>query len=78
VILVHFRIMRACFLGQNICALGFGVATLQTPPLLRDEETGKPVDQPGTNGALGENGTSLSPPAPPIVHSPCHNSATAV
>ena len=26
--------MRACFLGQNICALGFGVATLQTPPLM--------------------------------------------
>lgn len=25
--------MRACFLGQNICALGYGVATLQTPPL---------------------------------------------
>lgn len=23
--------MRACFLGQNVCALGFGVATLQTP-----------------------------------------------
>jgi hypothetical protein len=28
--------MRACFLGQNICALGFGVATLQTPPLVMD------------------------------------------
>ena len=25
--------MRACFLGQNVCALGFGVATLQTPKL---------------------------------------------
>lgn len=30
--------MRACFLGQNICALGFGVATLQTPPLRPDED----------------------------------------
>ena len=29
--------MRACFLGQNICALGFGVATLQVPPLVMDE-----------------------------------------
>ncbi|HEY0266036.1 MAG TPA: hypothetical protein VGC16_04745 [Rhizomicrobium sp.] len=38
--------MRACFLGQNICALGFGVATLQTPPLLLDEQTGKPVTAP--------------------------------
>jgi hypothetical protein len=25
--------MRACFLGQNVTALGFGVAMLQTPPL---------------------------------------------
>lgn len=24
--------MRACFLGQNVTALGFGVAMLQTPP----------------------------------------------
>jgi hypothetical protein len=25
--------MRACFLGQNVTALGFGVAMLQTPPM---------------------------------------------
>ena len=36
--------MRACFLGQNVCALGFGVATLQTPPLVADEDTGKPAE----------------------------------
>jgi hypothetical protein len=30
-------IMRACFLGQNICGLGFGVATLRTPPLVTDQ-----------------------------------------
>jgi hypothetical protein len=29
--------MRACFLGQNICNLGYGVATLQAPPLVMDE-----------------------------------------
>jgi hypothetical protein len=29
--------MRACFLGQNICALGFGTATLQAPPLVMDK-----------------------------------------
>jgi len=29
--------MRACFLGQNVCALGFGVATLQTPPLMYEQ-----------------------------------------
>lgn len=28
--------MRACFLGQNVCALGFGVATLQTPPMMTE------------------------------------------
>ncbi|MDB5735141.1 MAG: hypothetical protein JWP16_817 [Alphaproteobacteria bacterium] len=35
--------MRACFLGQGVTALGFGVATLQAPPLVMDEETGKPL-----------------------------------
>jgi len=29
--------MRACFLGQNICGLGYGVATLRTPPLVMDQ-----------------------------------------
>jgi hypothetical protein len=28
--------MRACFLGQNVCALGFGVAMLQTPPMMAE------------------------------------------
>ena len=28
--------MRACFLGQNICNLGYGVATLQAPRLVMD------------------------------------------
>ena len=28
--------MRACFLGKNICNLGYGVATLQAPPLVMD------------------------------------------
>ena len=48
--------MRACFLGQNICALGFGVAMVQSPPL--DEaaeahpedraiETGPEIPPPG-------------------------------
>jgi hypothetical protein len=35
--------MRACFLGQNVCALGFGVATLQTPPLM-SEPDGQKLD----------------------------------
>jgi hypothetical protein len=31
------RKMRVCFLGQNICNLGYGVATLQAPRLAMDE-----------------------------------------
>jgi hypothetical protein len=38
--------MRACFLRQNVCALGYGVATLQTPPL-QDEDSGQPQDTAG-------------------------------
>jgi hypothetical protein len=76
VILVHFRHMRACFLGQNICALGFGVAMLQTPPLLTDEHTGKPVDLPAADNTGNENSIPPSPPALPVVHTPCNNSAT--
>jgi hypothetical protein len=45
--------MRACFLGQNVCALGFGVAVVQSPPVeqIRDRP---PKDQelaPGTDWA---------------------------
>lgn len=36
--------MRACFLGQNICNLGYGVAILQTPRLLMDEPSRPPVE----------------------------------
>ncbi|HKU54187.1 MAG TPA: hypothetical protein VJP60_02400 [Rhizomicrobium sp.] len=38
--------MRACFLGQNICGLGFGVATLRTPPLVMDQPV--PESPPGS------------------------------
>jgi hypothetical protein len=31
------RIMRACFLGQNICNLGYGVAILQALRQVTDE-----------------------------------------
>jgi hypothetical protein len=37
--------MRACFLGRNICALGYGVAIVQTPPLA-DSEDDKPGPRP--------------------------------
>ena len=35
--------MRACFLGQNVCALGFGVAMVQSLPV---EQAHEPGNQP--------------------------------
>ncbi len=57
--------MRACFLGQNICALGFGVATLQTQPPLVDEQTGKPAHDEHVSAAL-ERPDSRQPAPLPI------------
>jgi len=61
--------MRACFLGQNICALGFGVATLQMPPLMADEQTGKPVE-PDTNKPVDQNNPFRPPVQGPIPANP--------
>jgi hypothetical protein len=41
--------MRAGFLGQNICALGFGIATLQAPRLVMDEPVREPLAPPPAN-----------------------------
>ena len=38
--------MRAGFLGQNICALGFGIATLQAPRLVMDQPLEGPLTPP--------------------------------
>jgi hypothetical protein len=38
--------MRACFLGQNVTALGFGVAMLQTVPLPEPEPPENPARDP--------------------------------
>ena len=43
--------MRACFLGQNIRALGYGVATLQTPPLVMDVPAEMPLTAPASGHA---------------------------
>lgn len=53
--------MRACFLGQNICALGYGVATLQTPRLVLDEETGHPLAE---TPQVSVDNAPMAPPAP--------------
>jgi hypothetical protein len=49
--------MRACFLGQNICALGFGVATLQAPPLVMDEPAEETPASPANEhvGQINQN-----------------------
>jgi len=58
--------MRACFLGQNICNLGYDVATLQAPPLVidypvrPDSEAENPVSPDPNMGIL--EGVMGSPP----------------
>jgi hypothetical protein len=39
--------MRAGFLGQSICSLGFGIATLQAPRLVMDQPVEEPLTPPG-------------------------------
>jgi hypothetical protein len=58
--------MRACFLGQNICALGFGVATLQAPPLVLDEPAGEsPAAFPADEHISQTNQKEAPAPLPP-------------
>jgi hypothetical protein len=39
--------MRACFLGQNVCALGYGVAIVQSPAAQSPDasDTARPQEQ---------------------------------
>ncbi len=65
--------MRACFLGQNVCALGYGVATLQTPPM-PDEDPAKPKGTPDKPGRARQDQPGAMP-APFPVEKPyiCNN-----
>jgi hypothetical protein len=57
--------MRACFLGQNICALGFGVATLRTPPLVMDQPVPEsPLEYMEESSAVPTVGQNVSPRGP--------------
>jgi hypothetical protein len=57
--------MRACFLGQNICALGFGVATLQAPPLVMDEPAEEtPAASPANEHVGQPNQKEIPAPLP--------------
>lgn len=38
--------MRACFLGQNVCALGYGVAVVQTLPAGKEGDRTAPEQGP--------------------------------
>ena len=63
--------MRACFLGQNICNLGYGVAILQAPRLVMDEPVRppseaelhvSPADEKGVSNALiGSRSVAIPP-----------------
>jgi len=72
--------MRACFLGQNICALGFGVATLQTPPLMSEPEGPElglaagfaPNVTPARAGHDISTGEGTAPPPAGMVEKPVH------
>jgi hypothetical protein len=63
--------MRACFLGQNICGLGFGVATLRTPPLVMDHPVAEPppefVPESERSVAASTIGQHVSPMPVPVV-----------
>jgi hypothetical protein len=57
--------MRACFLGQNICALGYGVATLQAPPLVMDEPAEEPLAAPTVGEHVRDEKNTPAPLLPP-------------
>jgi len=59
--------MRACFLGENVCALGFGVATLQTPPLVMDEPAEESPASPADEHVSRTNQKEASMPPPPLL-----------
>jgi hypothetical protein len=56
--------MRACFLGQNVTALGFGVAMLQTPPLPEAETRPKDCEQKSNSGQEQQEHTKNAVQAP--------------
>jgi len=60
--------MRAGFLGQNICALGFGIATLQAPRLVMDQPVEGPLTPPDED-SVQMDGKAASA-APSVTNSP--------
>jgi hypothetical protein len=60
--------MRAGFLGQNICALGFGIATLQAPRLVMDQPVEGPLTPPDEDSVQMDG--KAKPAAPSVTNSP--------
>ena len=62
--------MRACFLGQNICGLGFGVATLHAPRLVMDQPAAESppglLEEARTVLASGQNAGSQNVSPVPV------------
>jgi hypothetical protein len=64
--------MRAGFLGQNICALGFGIATLQAPRLVMDQPVDGPLTPPDedTGQVDSQMDSKISPTTPSVTIPP--------
>ena len=56
--------MRACFLGRNVCALGFGVAMVQSLPLEEDPHSREPDAAVPKDATANVGGA----PARPYIH----------
>jgi len=74
--------MRACFLGQSICGLGYGIATLHTPMLVMDHPA--PESLEGALAASTVDGIDgnvsagdVRGPLPPFADTVCSKFATA-
>jgi hypothetical protein len=55
--------MRAGFLGQSICSLGFGIATLQAPRLVMDHPAEEPLTPPGEDTGQKDEENKPTPQA---------------
>jgi hypothetical protein len=62
--------MRAVFLGQNICSLGFGIATLQAPRLVMDEPVQEPLAPPNQPVQAGPADEKDTPPTTSVTNPP--------
>jgi hypothetical protein len=61
--------MRACFLGQNVTALGFGVAMLQTPPMAAEpslENQWRSHSEPERDPKADDAPPNAPEPPPPL------------